>query len=106
MKCPKCGLEQTQSDECSGCGIIIRKYLERQSDPAGKSTKKPSRKRGRQTHYGLLQIERELRDFYQSQFALLNAGLTPLSAITNFLGESENIKDLLPYRQIHEVLMS
>ena len=29
--CPKCGLEQEQSDECAGCGIIISKYRDRQN---------------------------------------------------------------------------
>jgi hypothetical protein len=29
MKCPKCGYEQPQSDECSSCGIILDKYNKR-----------------------------------------------------------------------------
>lgn len=31
MECPKCGHEQPQAAECSACGIIIEKYLARQT---------------------------------------------------------------------------
>ncbi|MCU1717499.1 DUF805 domain-containing protein [Pseudomonas sp. 5P_3.1_Bac2] len=31
MTCPKCGHQQTQTKECSACGIIIDKYLARQT---------------------------------------------------------------------------
>jgi hypothetical protein len=30
MSCPKCSFEQTKSDECIKCGIIISKYIEMQ----------------------------------------------------------------------------
>ena len=28
MHCPRCGVEQPQSDECIACGIIFTKYVE------------------------------------------------------------------------------
>jgi len=34
MTCPKCGHVQSQSSECSACGIIIDKYLARQAQQA------------------------------------------------------------------------
>jgi type II secretory pathway component PulF len=104
MKCPKCGLEQTQSEECTGCGIIVKKYLERKNTPLGKPTKATKLRAGRKTRYGRLQIEREQRDFYQSQFISLNAGLTPVKAVENFIAEPGDLKDLVPYRRISEVL--
>ena len=32
MKCPKCGHEQADAPQCSACGIIIEKYLQRQKE--------------------------------------------------------------------------
>ena len=32
MSCPKCGFEQPKAAECSGCGIIIEKFLARQAE--------------------------------------------------------------------------
>jgi len=31
MKCPKCGLEQAQSEVCRSCGIVFAKFAERQA---------------------------------------------------------------------------
>lgn len=31
MTCPKCGLQQPKSVECSGCGIVIEKFIARQA---------------------------------------------------------------------------
>jgi len=33
MKCPKCGFEQPESPECIHCGIIVAKYLQKQTPP-------------------------------------------------------------------------
>ncbi len=32
MKCPACGLEQPQSDECQKCGIVFEKFLKLQDE--------------------------------------------------------------------------
>ncbi|MCY1396187.1 hypothetical protein D9M71_111480 [compost metagenome] len=37
MTCPKCGHEQPRAAECSGCGIIIEKYLSRQAELAARA---------------------------------------------------------------------
>ncbi len=34
MICPKCELRQAKADECSGCGIIVQKFLQRQAEAA------------------------------------------------------------------------
>lgn len=105
MKCPKCGLEQSQAPECRGCGIIIAKYLDHQKNPQKNQAKRRRLQRGKRasksaTRYGFLQLERELSDYYQSQAAMLKAGLTAETATNNFLAEPGKIKDLTPYRRI------
>lgn len=32
MKCPACGLEQPQSDECQKCGIVFKKFFKLQDE--------------------------------------------------------------------------
>lgn len=34
MICPRCGVQQPDSPECARCGVVIRKYLERQTEQA------------------------------------------------------------------------
>lgn len=38
MACPKCGHEQAKSNECSACGVVIEKYLARQTQLASAPT--------------------------------------------------------------------
>jgi len=38
MICPKCELRQAKADECSGCGVIVQKYLQRQAETAEAAT--------------------------------------------------------------------
>jgi len=99
MECPKCGLIQDQSSECSGCGIIIAKYLARQDAPV----KSPARARGRRPRYRLLEIDKELRNYYHSQSLLLGAGLSAAEAIKNFITNSE-VRDVTPYQRIERVV--
>jgi hypothetical protein len=46
VKCPKCGVEQLDSEECRSCGIIFRKYAQRQEQQAALQTqsRKPESK--------------------------------------------------------------
>jgi serine protease Do len=46
VKCPKCGVEQPDSEQCSSCGIIFRKYAQRLEQQAALQTqsRKPESK--------------------------------------------------------------
>ncbi len=100
MKCPKCGLTQKESTECSGCGIIIARYLQRQNEPIPTSGKSRIRK----TRYRFLEIDKELRDFYHAQSLLLGAGLGAIEALSNYLTNTKSLKDRAPYRKIEATL--
>ncbi len=99
MKCPKCGLVQQQSTECDGCGIIIARYLERQQAPEPR-VRTAGRRAGKAPHYGRLEIDRELRNFYLTQATMLRAGLNAVDAHGRFLEEPGSIKDGAPYQKI------
>jgi len=100
MECPKCGLVQPQSSECSGCGIIIAKYLARQSAPI----QSHSGARGKKTRYRFLEIDKELRNYYHSQSKMLGAGLSIAEANKSFLTNTKNLRDATPYQKIERAI--
>jgi len=100
MRCPKCGLEQTESEECRGCGIIIARYLARQQAMPGVAAAR-GRKRRR---YGLLGIERELRNYYLAMDRSLGAGMDAQQAHRSFIEHTSSLRDTSPYRHIEAAL--
>ena len=104
MKCPKCLHEQDAGLECVSCGIIIAKYLGRQQNPTMAKRAGSSTSLTKKTKYRRLQIEKELRSYYQSQYVLLKAGINSADAHGNFLAEPGEIKDRLPFIKIEAAL--
>ena len=100
MKCPRCGLEQPQNDECRGCGIIIARYLQKQA-AASRPQAPPNHRR---TWYPPLARDKELRGWYNAQSQLLRAGLPPSDAHRNFIAGKPAIRDMTPYRRIELAL--
>ena len=44
MICPKCNLEQSKAEECSGCGVIVQKVLQAQTNaPEAKANANPQK---------------------------------------------------------------
>ena len=101
MECPKCGFEQSPSDECVKCGIIISKYLRRR-----KEERDPPVDMGRKAkRFGFLSSKnKELRQFYITLYQLLDAGFAPLKAFRHFIDKGPSVIDVRPYRRIDEVL--
>lgn len=94
MKCPKCGLEQSNSVECEACGIIFAKYLERQErlqqdteEKAAPQQSGPPQKKSGLTSFlagaGAMLLIGAMAYFFNAN----NHAITPL---TNNLAEEES----------------
>lgn len=98
MKCPKCGFEQPQSEECRGCGIIIGRYLEIQAAGEAGNT------RARISRSSSLPALKQVRAFYESQATMLGAGLAPGDAIKQFLSGLKDEKSRPEYRRLQTAI--
>ncbi len=103
MQCPKCGHTQEQSDECSNCGIIISKFINRKAGPSS-STAPPPLSQKKKKFSLFLAKDQELRSYYHSLYQMLSAGFVPLDAHRHFMKHTPGFITQKPYRKIEEVL--
>ncbi len=83
MDCPNCRCILENESECHHCGIIVEKFLSKKNTESIDDLKKINEK-----HEGLFSFlarDKELLDFYLSQYQSLNAGFSAQESLRLFL---------------------